>query len=316
MPNGVPTAGGAIGADQLGPLDEIEPPGPAPRRRAHHAKRRALRVFDRIGHISVQSPNAGPEVPDERPGARSKHAADLGQTRRRVGPVVHRQRTDDQVERSVGERHRGHVADEERWTALVAVPRTVGVGSGALDHGWIQVETGHVEAVLASQPDRKVARPAAHLEYPCAVRGGCRDIVSDGPEEGAEKEPTHLVVGDGIADEDPARHLSPPCGTVAVSHYGGGPCGRRGRSEQDHECSCLTHYNSSVYPKPGFFTCCLRCCSSRLRCPYRVTPHGLYTAIAVAASNINKAPPARITASVCGPPSTWTDSMRASRARD
>jgi hypothetical protein len=45
--------------------------------------------------------------------------------------VVHRQGADDQVERSVGERQRGHVADQERRAAPLSVPETVGVGAGA-----------------------------------------------------------------------------------------------------------------------------------------------------------------------------------------
>ena len=53
---------------------------------------------------------------------------------------------------------------------LVAVPRPDGVGPSALDHGRIEVETDHIEAVLASQPDRQVTRFAAHLKNPCAVR--------------------------------------------------------------------------------------------------------------------------------------------------
>ncbi|HZA93265.1 MAG TPA: hypothetical protein VE420_11615 [Gemmatimonadales bacterium] len=51
-----------------------------------------------------------------------------------------------------------------------------------------------------------MARPAAHLEHPCAVWSYRRDIGGYGPEEGAEQEPALRVVGDGIADEDPARH--------------------------------------------------------------------------------------------------------------
>jgi hypothetical protein len=47
--------------------------------------------------------------------------------------VVHRHRAHDQVEGSVGERQGGHVADEERRPALIAVSWAVGVGSGALD---------------------------------------------------------------------------------------------------------------------------------------------------------------------------------------
>jgi len=48
-------------------------------------------------------PDAGPEVPDERSGAWVQDAADLGQAGRWVGPVVHRQGADDQVEGSVRE---------------------------------------------------------------------------------------------------------------------------------------------------------------------------------------------------------------------
>ncbi len=203
-----------------------------------------MRVFDRIGQMCVEWPDAGPQVPDERPGAWAQHAADLGQACRGVGPVVHRQRADDQVERTVGERQRGHVADKERWPALVAVPRTVGVGSGALDHGRIEVETGHVQAVLASQPDRQMAGPATHLEHPCAVRGDRRDVGSDAPEERAEHEPAQRVVDDGIADEDPSRHPSPCGGTAAVSHDGDG---RGGRSEQDHERSTSGHLGSYCF---------------------------------------------------------------------
>lgn len=116
-------------------------------------------MFDWIGHMCVSWseevwPGAGPEVPDERPGSGAQHSADLGQSSRRVGPMVHRQSADDQVERSVGERQRSDIADQKRRPALVAVLRMVGVGSGALDHGWIEVDTGHIEAVLVSQPDR------------------------------------------------------------------------------------------------------------------------------------------------------------------
>src|SRR6266508_2827066 len=119
-----------------------------------------MRMFDRIGQMRVAWsegvwPDAWPEVPDERPGARSKHAADLRQTRRRISPVVHRQRADDDVERPIGERQRGRVADLERRTALVAVPPTVRICSGALDHRRIEVDTGHVETVPAREPDRE-----------------------------------------------------------------------------------------------------------------------------------------------------------------
>jgi len=75
-------------------------------------------VVDWIGQVRVawseqMWPTAGPEVPDERPGAWAQHAADLGQASRRVGPMVHRQGTDDQVAGFVRECQRGHVADEK-----------------------------------------------------------------------------------------------------------------------------------------------------------------------------------------------------------
>jgi hypothetical protein len=40
--------------------------------------------------------------------------------------------------------------------SLVAIPRPDGFGPSALDHGRIEVETGHIEAVLASQLDRQM----------------------------------------------------------------------------------------------------------------------------------------------------------------
>src|ERR687891_345628 len=89
-----------------------------------------MRVFERVGHMSVEWHDPGPKVPDEDPPARAQHAADLGQAGRRIAPVVHRQCAHDQVERSVREGKRRHVADEERWPLFVAVPRTIGIGPG------------------------------------------------------------------------------------------------------------------------------------------------------------------------------------------
>jgi hypothetical protein len=183
-----------IGTDQLDPLGEGEPPGPGPGRGVHHPKRSAARMVDRIGQVGMawserMGPDPGPEVPDQRPGTWTQHAADLGQAGRRVGPVVHRQGADHQVEGSVGECQGGHVAEDKRWPALVAVPRAVGVGSGASDHSRVQVQAGHVEPVLAGQPDRQVPGSAADLQDLCAVGGGRRDVGRDAPVERAEQEP-------------------------------------------------------------------------------------------------------------------------------
>jgi hypothetical protein len=66
--------------------------------------------------------------------------------------VVHRQRADGQVERVVGECQGGRVADQERRSALVAVPRAVGVGSGALDMA------GSRSRPVTSRPFRRASR--------------------------------------------------------------------------------------------------------------------------------------------------------------
>src|ERR671919_1522386 len=184
----VPECPDAIGADQLDPLGKAEPPGPAPWRRAHNAKLGAMHVLERIRHVSVEGNDPGPEIPDERPAGRTKDSADLSQTGSWVGPVVHRQRAEDHVERSVWESHRCNAADEESGAALVPVPRTVCVGSGALGHGLVDVQTGHVEAVPASQQDRQVAGPATHLEHPGALNGDGRDVLGDALEERAQQE--------------------------------------------------------------------------------------------------------------------------------
>ena len=69
---------------------------------------------------------------------------------------------------------------------LVAGPRAVGVGSGAVDHGRVQVEAGHLERV-AGQPDRQVPGSAADLEDLCAGGGDRRDVGRDAIDERAEQ---------------------------------------------------------------------------------------------------------------------------------
>jgi hypothetical protein len=66
---------------------------------------------------------------------------------------------------------------------LVAVPRAVGVGSGAVDHRRVQVEAGHLERVVAGQPDRQVAGSAADLQDLCAGGGDRRDVGRDAVDE-------------------------------------------------------------------------------------------------------------------------------------
>ena len=50
-------------------------------------------MFDRVGQVRMawserMGPDAGPEVPDERPGIGAQHAADLGQPGRRVAEMA------------------------------------------------------------------------------------------------------------------------------------------------------------------------------------------------------------------------------------
>ena len=103
--------------------------------------------------------------------------------------MVHRQGADDHVERAVGEGQRGHVPDEKRGLAPVAIPQPVGVGAGAIDHSRVQIQTGHLQAVLASQPDRQVAWPAPDLEDPGAVGRARGDVGGDALDERAQQEP-------------------------------------------------------------------------------------------------------------------------------
>jgi hypothetical protein len=224
---------GAIGGNQLDSLGEAESPGPAPRRDAGHPKPRTEHVPERIGHIPVERNDPAPEIPDERPAVRAQDPADLGQAGSRVGPVVHRQRADDQVERSVREPQGSYIADEEEGRRSSPDPGTLRVGSGALDHCRIEVDSGHVQAVPARQQDRQVARSASHFEDPCAARGDGRNVLGDLPEERAEQDAVaQRVVTGGIPDEDPTRDLSFPGGTADVPVYGVGRGGSRGRSEQ------------------------------------------------------------------------------------
>jgi hypothetical protein len=206
-------------------------------------------VVDRIGDVRVarseqMGPDTGPEVPDQRWGVWAQDAADLGQAGR-VGPVVHGQGADDQVERLVGEGQGGHVTDQERWSAPATISWSVGVGSGAGDHGRVQVEAGHLEPMMG-QPGRQVAGPAPDLQHPGAVGRDRGDIGRDACEKRAEQEPAEGLVADGIANEDAAWHLLPSGGVAAATqdHEGGA-----GRAGHDDELPRLDHHTSTGDPR-------------------------------------------------------------------
>jgi hypothetical protein len=178
-------------------------------------------VVDRIRDVRMawsehMRANAGPEVPDECSAAGAQDAADLGQAGSRVGPVVHGQGADDQVERLVGEGQGSHITDQERSSAPATVPWPVGVGSGAGDHSRVQVEAGHLEPVVG-HPGRQVAGPAPDLQHPGAVGCDRGDIGGDAREKRAEQELAEGIVADGIANEDAAWYLLPAGAMAAVS---------------------------------------------------------------------------------------------------
>jgi hypothetical protein len=68
----------------------------------------------------------------------------------------------------------GRTPGRKLWPAAVPVSETVGVGAGAGDHGWVQVEAGHRQAVVAGQPDRQVAGSAPDPKDPGAGGGDGR----------------------------------------------------------------------------------------------------------------------------------------------
>jgi hypothetical protein len=93
--------------------------------------------------------------------------------------------------------------DGRGWSLF---PRAVGVGAGAGDHGRVQVQAGHLEPVLAAQPERQVAGSAPDLQDLCAVEGDRRDVGRDAFDERGEQKPAQGVVDAGMADEDASRY--------------------------------------------------------------------------------------------------------------
>jgi hypothetical protein len=123
----------------------------------------------------------------------------------------------------------GDITDLEGWSAPVASVGAGCVGLGLIDHGWVEVDSCHVEAVPACQLDRQVTRPASYLEDPSLLWGSFGDVVCYVLVKRTEQAPTKDAVGAGIPDQDPARRPVSPSGAEAVSRDSDG----RGHSEQD-----------------------------------------------------------------------------------
>lgn len=181
-------------------------------------------------------------VPDQGSAVGAQDASDLGQARRWVVPVMHRQRAHDKVERSIGKRQRGHVADEEPRTVAVIRPYPLGIGASALDHRLIDVQTSDLEAALAGEPDGQVTGSATHVEHTATDGGDGRHVGSDRPEQRAEQEPmAERVVRTRIGYDDSARHAAIQGGAASVPHSRDGYRSRGRRRGQNGDRSHRIH---------------------------------------------------------------------------
>ena len=115
---------------------------------------------------------------------------------------MHREGADDEVERGVGERQLGNAADHEDRAALGG-DRPLCVGASPLDHRRVEVEPGHLEAVIAGQPVRELSGATAHVEDPTTGRRGGGDIGRDRVVERAEQDPGEGVVASSVGHDDP-----------------------------------------------------------------------------------------------------------------
>ena len=239
-----------IGADQFDPLGEVEPPRPGPGRGLGHPKRSATGVLDRVGQVRVawsewMGPDAGSEVPDQRPGAGAQDAADLGQAGRRVGPVVHRQGADDQVEGSVGEARAATSPtsnDGRRWSRFPGGRRWLGPGRSWPGPGPGRSRPARAGGPAGSTGGRVRSRPPGPVPRwgrPPPRRPRCFD-------ERAEQESAQGVVDAGVADEDASRYPVASGGPAAVSQDGDG---RGGRPGQDRQVPRSDHHASTRYPR-------------------------------------------------------------------
>jgi hypothetical protein len=105
---------------------------------------------------------------------------------------------------------------------------------------------GHLEAVLAAQPERQETGPAADLEHLGGVGGSRGDVGGDTLDERAEQEPAQGVVDAGIGNEGSSRYLV-SCGGMAAASQDGD--GRSSRAGHEHQLSRPDHHTSTMYPR-------------------------------------------------------------------
>jgi Bacterial regulatory proteins, tetR family len=127
--------------------------------------------LDRIGDVSVEQPETGTEIPYQSATGWPKDAGDLIQAGHGVGPVMHRERPDNQVKRSIAERQGCHISDDEGRRAparrtMSQIAEETGIGRATLYKYFPDVE-----AILLAWHDRQIA---AHIAYLEEVRGPSR----------------------------------------------------------------------------------------------------------------------------------------------
>ena len=86
--------------------------------------------------------------PDEDVATKWEDSLDLGEGPVGLVPVVHGQGADDDIECPIGEWQPCYIGDLERRRIRLVVTEEGGVGAGLLDHGRVEVDTGHIKPAL------------------------------------------------------------------------------------------------------------------------------------------------------------------------
>ncbi len=88
----------------------------------------------------------------------------------------------------------------------MAVGAAAGVGLSECDHGRIEIETGHVEAVPLGESQSQMSGAATHLEHPCVGWGDSGKVVGDGVPKPADEDSADDVVGDHVSHRRSTAH--------------------------------------------------------------------------------------------------------------
>ena len=192
------------------PTDRVESPGPGDR-----VLDANLRV--QAGRHAPRASRHRPEVVDPGPGSGTQHASDLAQAGGGVGPVVHADRGDDQVERLVGKRQVGDIGDSEADRADVRSRAALSSGRGSVDHLFGEVDAGHGQVRgLGRDQQGQRAGSGSDVERPFrrrAARRRRRRRRPAGRAAGRRRRPSARSGG----HVEPARTCWPGCGCGGVA---------------------------------------------------------------------------------------------------